>query len=328
MLDILPCSYSRIPAALGTLDVLFLQLAGPDDMGRLSLGVAHEYLVPLIDQAKCVVAEINARTPWTFGTMPIDKARVHYTIRTDRALPEMKPAAAGETERRIADIVAGLIPDRAVLQLGLGQIPDAVLSALSGHKDLGIHSGAITDKVADLMETGVITNNFKAIDHGITVAGVLLGSERLYRFANRNPTVHLRSVQYTHDPAVLASIERFTAINSAIEVDVTGQINAEVAAGAYVGAVGGAGEFLRGAACAPGGLPIVALPATTADGRTSRIVATLSGPVSTARCDAGIIVTQFGVADLRGCSLRERAQRMIGIAHPDFQEELARTLWK
>src|SRR5690606_34878605 len=187
-------------------------------------------------------------------------------------------------------------------------------------RDLGGHSGLIRDAVADLMEAGVITNARKSLDRGRSVGGMLMGTRRLFSFAHRNPAVQLRETGYTHDLSVLAAQDRLVAINSAVEVDLSGQISAELVAGDYVGAVGGAVDFLRGAARSKGGLPIVALPSTA--GSTSRIVPALSGPVSTARADAGLVVTEYGVADLRGQPLRSRYERMLAIAHPDHRRAL------
>lgn len=230
-------------------------------------------------------------------------------------------------EAAIAHRVAGLVEDGATLQLGIGTVPEAVLAALGAHRDLGIHSGVIGDGVADLMQQDVITNRRKSIDAGKTITGMALGSQRLYRFLDQNRHVGFRPADYTHDIDVLAQLERFVAINSALEVDLTGQMNAEVAEGVYVGAVGGAVDFLRGAARSRSGVPIVTLPSRA--GRCSRIVARLNGPVTTVRSDAGLIVTEYGVADLRGASLETRVERMLAIAHPDQRaalEKEAKTL--
>jgi acetyl-CoA hydrolase len=193
---------------------------------------------------------------------------------------------------------------------------------LHGHRDLGLHTGAVTDGIAQLAQAGVLTNAQKSIDRGVGVGGILMGSDILRRWAECNPQLELRATDYTHDPVVLAKSHKLAAINAAIEVDLTGQINAEVAAGCYVGAVGGAVDFLRGAARSYGGLPIVALPATAKG--ASRIVAQLSGPVSTPRSDAGLIVTEHGVADLRGQPLSRRVRRLIAIAAPEHRESLER----
>jgi acyl-CoA hydrolase len=325
-LDILPVHYSQLPALIQSgrlkIDVLMLQLAPTNAAGNYSLSMAHEYLIPALAAARVVIAEVNEQAPWTFGERPVRDDDLDVIVRTSRAPLELHQPQPGEAELAIARHVAELIEDGATLQFGLGALPEATLAALTGRRDLGIHSGAIGDKAAELMEAGVITNARKSIDRGITVAGVMFGSRRIQRFCHRNPAVQFRSNAYTHNADVLARIERFVALNTAIEVDLSGQINAETAGGVYVGAVGGALDFLRGAQRSKGGLPIVALPSTA--GKASRIVAKLSGPVSTPRSDAGIIVTEYGVADLRGAPLSERKQRMIAIAHPSMREQLER----
>ena len=323
-LDILPVHYSQIPALIQSgrlkIDVLMLQLAPADAAGNYSFSMAHDYLIPALAAARVVIAEVNEQAPWTFGERPVREADLDYIVRTSRPPLELHHPQPGEAELGVARHVAGLIEDGATLQFGLGTLPEMILAALAGRRDLGIHSGAIGDKAADLMEAGVITNARKSIDRGVTVAGIMFGSRRIQQFCHRNPAVQFRSNAYTHNAGVLASIERFAALNTAIEVDLSGQINAEVAGGVYVGAVGGALDFLRGAHRSKGGLPIVALPSTA--GKSSRIVAKLSGPVSTPRSDAGFIVTEYGVADLRGAPLSERPRRLIAIAHPDFREQL------
>jgi acyl-CoA hydrolase len=324
-LDILPCHYSQFPQMMESgafpVDVLLLQLAPPDAQGRYSLSIAHEYLVPAIDRARVIVAEVNEQAPWTYGERYLLEEDLDFVVRTSRALPDSQAGGASETDQAIARNVAGLIEDGATLQLGLGAIPEAILTCLTNRRNLGIHSGTIGDKVAELMEAGVINNARKTIDTGKTIAGVMMGGRRIHEFAHRNEAIEFRSTRYTHDPDVLASIERFVAINSAVEVDLSGQINAEIAGGVYVGAVGGALDFLRGARRSLGGLPVIALPSTAGKG-ASRIVPSLNGPVSTPRSDAGIVVTEYGVADLRGLTLRQRRERMLAIAHPDYRSSL------
>lgn len=325
-LDILPCHYSQFPELIRSgrlkIDVLMLQIAPADANGNYSLSIAHEYLVPALDVARVVIAEINEQAPWTHGERMVRDSDLDYIVRTSRPPLELHQPEPGETELTIARNAAGLIEDGATLQFGLGVLPEAILAQLFDRRDLGIHSGTIGDKVAELTQIGVITNARKAIDRGTTVTGVMMGSRRIHEFTHHNPGVQFRSTEYTHDPEVFAQIERFVALNSAIEVDLTGQINAEVAGGVYVGAVGGALDFLRAAHRSKDGLPIVALPSVA--GKRSRIVARLSGPVSTPRSDAGVIVTEYGVADLRGLPLSQRVPRMIAIAHPDFREALQR----
>lgn len=282
--------------------------------------MADDYLSAAIDRARVVIAEVNDQVPWTHGTRTLTAADLDVIVFTSRPPAEIVKSVPGDAEERVAGHVAGLIEDGATLQLGLGALPEAIVARLADRRDLGVHSGQIGDAVADLMEAGVITGARKTVGRGRTVTGTLMGTSRLFRYADGNPAIELRDTRHTHDPEVLAAQERLVAINSAIEVDLSGQINAEVARGSYVGAVGGAIDFLRGAARSRGGLPIVALTSTAKS--ASRIVANLRGPVSTSRADAGIIVTEYGVADLRGLSLEERRARMLAIAHPDHRTAL------
>jgi acyl-CoA hydrolase len=322
-LDILPCHYSQLPGILREkIGILLLQLPPPDANGNFSLGLSHDYIVPLLDSARIVIAEINDQVPWLNGERTIAASDIEVMVETSRPLLEMPSRGFDDLDRAIAATVAGLIEDGATLQMGLGALPNAILSALAGHRHLGIHSGAIGDPVADLMEAGAIDNSQKGIDDGVTVTGLLLGTRRIFSFAERNPRILMRSIPYTHDIAVLGRLNKFAALNTAIEVDLTGQVNAEVADGVYLGAVGGAADFLRGAHRSRGGLPIVALRSRT--GGKAKIVAMLSGPVSTSRADAGLIVTEHGVADLRGLSIAERVKRMIAIADPGDREALGR----
>ncbi len=324
-LDVLPCHYSQLTDVLARkVDVLLLQLAPADAAGDYSLGLACEYLAPLLRTARVKIAEVNDQVPWTHGDGRLRDSDLDWVVHTSRPPLELLHPPATDVERSIARRVAALVEDGATIQLGLGALPEAILAELGDRRDLGIHTGALGDAAADLMRRGVVTNARKTVDRGVTVAGVLLGSRRLFDFAHRNPAVELRAVSSTHAAEVLARIDRFVAINAAIEVDLTGQVNAETARGVYVGAVGGAGDFLRGAARSRGGLPIVALQSTagTGAGAVSRIVRRLSGPVSTPRSDAGIVVTEHGVADLRGLTLAERARRLAAIAHPGFREAL------
>lgn len=327
-LAIIPSPYSMLPRLLTSrVDVLLLQLAPPDADGRFSMAAACEYLRPLVDSARLVIAEINDQAPATPGPHALTHADIDIIVHSSRPLAAMPSAEPGIAEKAIGELIAGLVEDGAVLQVGLGSLPDSALAALKGHRDLGVHSGLMTDGMVDLIENGIITNARKTFDTGISVTGLLAGSKRLTSLVHHNPDVALQETDYTHDLNVLARHERLTTINAAVEVDLTGQINAEEVAGRYVGAVGGAPDFLRGANLAARGRPIIALPATAKgrDRTVSRIVTKLSGPVSTARGDAGIIVTEHGSADLRGLSLAERRTRMIALAAPEFREELERS---
>ena len=305
-------------------DVLLLQLAPPDGDGRYSMSLAHEYLVPALEHARVVVAEINEQAPWTYGERYLTDGDIDVAIMTSHAPLDSPRSAPDAVALAIARNAAALVDDGSTLQIGLGTLPGLVLAQLRDRHDLGIHSGAIGDAVADLAELGCITNARKSIDPGVTVAGIMMGTARVHAFAHGNAAVQFRSSCYTHDAGVLARIERFVAINSALEVDLTGQINSEVANGVYVGAVGGAPDFLGGARNSRGGLPLVVLPSTS--GARSRIVAALNGPVTIPGDNEAVVVTEHGVADLRGLSARARAQKLIDIAHPDWRERLAESI--
>ncbi len=326
LLDILPCHYSQLPALIrsGRLpaDVVMLQVSPPDAQGRYSLGLANEYLFAALDRARVVLGEVNSNVPWTHSERHLRLEDFDLLVESDAPLSEMARSAPSEVEQAIGRNVASLIEDGATIQLGLGGIPEAVMNALGDRRYLGVHSGTIGDGVAALMEAGVVDNSRKEIDTGVTITGVMMGSARLSRFAHNNPRLQMRGTEYTHSSKVMAAFKRFVAINSAIEVDLTGQVNAEVAGGVYVGAVGGAIDFTRAAQASEYGVPVLALPSMA--GKHSRIVASVSGPVSTARSDAGVIVTEYGIADLRGLSLTQRIGPLIRIAHPDHREALER----
>ncbi|HUC25372.1 MAG TPA: acetyl-CoA hydrolase/transferase C-terminal domain-containing protein [Streptosporangiaceae bacterium] len=323
-LDILPAHYSELPRILSRgplkVDVLFLALppAGPD--GSYGLGLAADYVATLVGHARTVIAEVNDRVPDIGCDRRLSRDEIDVLVHVSRPPPEYPAAQARGVEEAIAAQVAKLIPDGATIQLGIGAIPSAIASRLRGHRDLGVHTGVSTDAIAELIEAGVVTGARKSLDPGLVVTGFLMGTRRLIAHAAADASIQLRDSRYTHDPAVLAAQHKLIAINSAIEVDLTGAVNCETAAGRYVGAVGGATDFLRGAARSHGGVPVIALPSTA--GAASRIVAELSGPASQARADAGVIVTEYGVADLRGLTLSQRRDRMLAIAHPDHAEAL------
>ena len=326
-LDILPSHYSTFGDLIRSralqVDVLMLQLSPPDAAGSYSMSLACDYLAPAIATARVVIAEINAQAPWTFGSHALTAGDIDFAIHTSRPPLSAPMGLAQSTDSAIARHVASLIGDGATLQVGIGSLPEAILGQLSDRRDLGLHTGAMGDGAVALAQCGALTNARKSIDAGASVAAVLMGSGILNDFARRNPAVQLRSTDYIHSLAVLASIDALVAINSAIEVDLTGQVNSEVANGVYVGAVGGGVDFMRGAQASTGGLSIIALPSRVGDGNIGRIVARLDGPVSAARSDAAVIVTEHGIADLRGASLSRRIERMISVAHPELREQLA-----
>lgn len=328
VLQIIPCHLSQLPSyfldGIVGCDVLFLHLSAPDDDGNCSYSLANDYLQFAMRRARVVVAEVNDQAPWTYFDGQLDPSRIDYVVRVSRPVMQLDPAPFGRVEEAIAGHIGEYVGDGATVQIGIGAVPDAVMAGLGDRRDLGFHSGLMSDRVADLMDRGVITNARKPIDTGISVAGTLRGTKRLYDFAHKNRALRLHTLMHTHRPEILAQLGNIIAINSAVEADLTGQINAEVADGVHLGAVGGQCDFGRGALMADQGRSIIAFPATARGGKISRIVSRLSGPVTTARSDADLIITEFGVADLRGQPLDERAKRMVAITHPNFREQLER----
>ena len=328
-LQVLPSHMSQLPGLIadGTLpaDVVLIQLSAPAPSGEYSFGLANDYLIDAMRRARVVIAEINDQVPWTCGSEQLAQLRIDCIVRTSRPLLELQPAPIGDIERRIGAHAAQFIGDGAVLETGIGAIPDAILSALHDRRDLGVHSGMIGDSMAALIEAGVVTNARKNIDRGFSTAGVLFGTRRLYDLARANPQLRLCPVRHTHDVQVMGSLDNFTAINSAIEVDLTGQVNAELVGHDYLGAIGGQVDFIRGAWRSRGGRSIIALPAAAKGNTLSRVVDRFAaGVTTTPRSDADVIVTEWGAAELRGRTLAERMRRMIAIAHPDFRETLER----
>lgn len=317
-LDIVPAHYSDLPRL--PVDVVFLSLPPPRPDGTFGLGLGADYVASLLGPARVVIAELNDQVP-DLSSERLRPDQLDVIVRVSRPPAEYPAAASRDIEAAVADHVADLVPDGATIQFGIGSMPSAIARRLRGHRDLGVHSGMITDAVAELIEAGVVTGACKSVDRGLVVTGFLMGTQRLMRLAAAEPAITLRDTRYTHDASVLAAQAKLIAINSATEVDLTGQVNTETAAGQYVGAVGGAVDFARGAARSPGGVPVIALPSTA--GPVSRIVARLSGPTTLARADTGVIVTEHGVADLRGLTVAQRRDRMLAIAHPDHRQALA-----
>ncbi len=323
-LGILPCHYSELPRVLGSgplragVVMLSLPPAGPD--GSFGLGLGADYLATLVGTASVVIAEVNDQVPDVGCARRLGQDEIDVIVPVSRPPAEYPDTPPREVEAAIAGHIAGLVPDGATIQLGIGSMPSAVARYLGDHRDLGVHSGMISDAVGWLIEAGVVTGARKSVDRGLVVTGFLMGTRSLIERAAADQVVVLRDTAYTHDPAVLAAQHQLVAINSATQVDLTGQANTETAAGRYVGAVGGAADFARGAARSRGGIPVLALPSTA--GRISRIVAGLDGPATLSRADAGVVVTEYGVADLRGLTLSQRRARMIAIAHPDHKEAL------
>lgn len=327
-LDIIPCHVGQIAGFINVgiidCDVAFVQVSPADADGNHSYGLINDYVQAAVAKARVVVAEVNDQVPFTFCDALLPGDRIDYLVDVSRPPVEVRPAAIGETDLAIAAHASGYIHDGTVLQIGIGAVPDAITRLIADRRDLGVHSGMIGDGLVDLTEAGALTNARKPFETGISVTGALIGTRRLYDFAHRNPAVGLRSSARTHADAVLTSIPNLVTINSAIEVDLTGQVNAEQAGPAYMGGTGGQVDYVRAGNRSPGGRSIIALPATAAGGKASRIVPALTGPVTTARSEVDVIVTEYGAAELRGRSLAERARRMVAIAHPDFREDLDR----
>jgi acyl-CoA hydrolase len=330
-LAIVPCHGSQVATMIeqGLIgcDVALVQVSPPDANGNHSFGLIGDFVAAAVKKARVVIAEVNERVPFTLGDAVLPAARIDCAVRVDRDPCELPAAAIGDTDLAIARAVAGYVDDGATLQVGIGAVPDAVLRLLRDRRDLGIHSGMIGDGLVDLVEAGVITNARKPMDRGTSITGALIGTRRLFTFADRSRAIGLRNSAYTHAPAVLSRLQQLVTINSAIEVDLTGQVNAEQSGSQYLGGTGGQVDFVRAGARSPGGRSIIALPATARGGKISRITARLSGPVTTARSEVDVIVTEFGAAELKGQSLAERARRLAAIAHPDFREELERTAY-
>lgn len=325
-MDVLPAHYSALPdlVARGVvkIDVALVQLAPDGGAHRLSPMI--DYVAEAIPLARTVIAEINDQAPSMIGEAAVEAGDVDHVVRVSRPLPELSSVPASPVARAIGEHVARLVPDRATIQVGLGALPDAVLECLASKRDLGMHSGTIGDGVANLVEAGVITNRHKPIDTGLCVTAGLLGTQRLYRWGHRNPLLRLRSPRYTHDHLVLAQIPQLIGINSTLEVDLTGQMNAEVAGSRHIGLIGGHTDFMRGCMRSRNGRGVVVLQSTTRDGAASRIVAKLSGGiVTTSRSDADVVVTEYGIAELRGRTVSQRAAALIAIAHPDHRKSLA-----
>jgi acyl-CoA hydrolase len=326
--DYVPVFLSEVPHLFERgalpLDVVFANVTPPDAHGFCSLGVSVEAMHAAIGAATTVVVQFNRAMPRTLGESFIHVDDIDFAVEVDVPPYEHAAAPIGDVERRIGRYVAELIPDGATLQLGIGGIPAATALALTDHRDLGIHTEMFTDAVVDLVEKGVVNGSRKERNRGKIVTAFLMGTQRLYDFVTDNPMVEMRSVDFTNDTHVIRSFATMTAINSAIEVDLTGQVVADSIGGRIYSGVGGQMDFIRGAALATNGRPIIALPSTAAGGSVSRITPQLApgAGVVTTRAHVRTVVTEWGVAELFGRSLDERAAALIGIAHPDHRDRL------
>jgi acetyl-CoA hydrolase len=327
--DFVPVFLSEIPALIrgGTVpvDVALIQVSPPDEHGFCSYGVGVECTKAAAESARTVVALVNQQMPRSLGDAFIHVSRLTHVVEVDRPVLELPQVTeVGEVARNIGRHVADLIEDGSTLQMGIGEIPDAVLLFLHEKKDLGIHTEMFSDGVVELFESGVVTGEAKTLHKGKIIASFVLGSQKTFDFLDNNPFVEFHPTEYVNDPFVIAQNEKMVAINSAIAVDITGQVCADSMGKNIYSGFGGQVDFIRGAARSRGGRPIIALRSTARDGAISRIVDTLtegSGVVTT-RADVHYVVTEYGVANLHGRSLRERAAALIECAHPDFREGL------
>jgi acetyl-CoA hydrolase len=333
--DFTPILLSEFPLlfkrGLLPLDVALIQVSPPDEHGFCSLGVEVGPTKTAAETSKVLIAEVNEQMPRTLGDAFIHIGRIQHIVPVNYPIPELAMSEDGPSDivEQIAGHIAGLIPDGATMQLGIGAIPDAVLKYLFDKKDLGIHTELFSDGVIDLVNAGVLTNARKTLHPGKIVAGFLMGSRRLYNWVDDNPMIELHRTEYVNDPFVIAQNERMVAINSAIEVDLTGQVCADSIGPKLYSGVGGQLDFIYGASRSKGGVPIIALPSTVTmkDGAVlSKIAAMLrhGAGVVTSRNHVRYVVTEFGVAELYGKTIRQRAQALINIAHPQFREQLTR----
>lgn len=328
--DFVPIFLSDIPALFTSgrvpLDVAVLQLSPPDRHGMCSLGTSCDAAKAAAESARIVIAEINEQMPRTHGNNVLPFERIHAFIATDRPLAEHQPEPESSVEGRIGELVAGLVEDGSTLQMGIGGIPDAVLSRLHHKRDLGIHTEMFSDRVVDLVEAGVVTNRVKTVSQGRLVTSFVTGTRRLFDFVHDNPLVSFHPCDWTNDTAVIRKNPRVVAINSALQVDLTGQVCADSLGHRIFSGIGGQLDFIRGAALSPGGKPVIALPSTAAGGRVSRIVAQLDpgAGVVTTRGHVHWVVTEFGAVNLHALTVRERAEALISIAHPEFRAGLQR----
>jgi 4-hydroxybutyrate CoA-transferase len=306
------------------IDVALIQCTPPDDYGYMSLGTGIDVSLTGANYAKHLVVEVNDQCPRTLGDSFIHVSKAHSIVEVSHPLAEYKKCQITEVHHSIARHVAGLIPDGATLQTGIGGIPEAVLLALRGHKDLGVHSEMFSDEIIDLIELGVVNNERKTIHPHKVIAGFVLGTRKLFDFIHNNPIFEFHPTRYTNDPFVIAQNDRMVSINSALEVDLTGQVCADSIGNLPFSGIGGQVDFIRGAARSKGGVPVIALSSTAKSDTISRIVPTLKpgAGVVTSRGDVHYVITEYGVAYLHGKNLRQRAEGLISIAHPSFRDSL------
>ena len=325
--DFFPCFFKDVPKLLGDIfpvDVAVIQVSTPDEDGYCSFGVSCDYTKAAAEKASVVIAEMNDIMPYVGGNNKIHLSKLDHIIPCANLIPEIPLPKITEVEKEIGKHCASLIDDGSTLQLGIGAIPDAVLLFLKKKKDLGIHTEMFSDGVVDLVEAGVITGKKKTLHPEKLVATFLMGTRRLYDFVDHNPDVELYPVSYVNDPLVIARNSKMVSINSCIEVDLMGQVASETIGLKQFSGTGGQVDYVRGTALAPDGKSIMAMPSTAAKGTTSRIVPFLAegAAVTTSRNEVDYVVTEYGIAKLKGKTLQQRAESLINIAHPDFRKSL------
>lgn len=326
--DFTPCFFHEVPNFFkdGSLpvDVVLMQVTPPDEDGYVSLGVSVDYTLGAARNSKKIIAQVNNMLPRTGGESKLHVSEIDCFVEHDEPIFELKPPTIGDVERAIGENCAKLIDDGDTLQLGIGAIPDAVLLFLKDKKDLGIHSEMISDGVLELVKAGVITNSKKSIHKGKSIVTFLMGTQKLYDYVDNNPEVELYPVDYVNNPVVVMKNDNIVAINSCVQVDLMGQVASESVGLKQISGTGGQVDFVRGAAMAKNGRAIMAMPSTAAKGTVSKIVPFLDegAAVTTLRTDVDYVVTEYGIASLKGKSLKDRAKQLIDIAHPNFRESL------
>lgn len=325
--DFTPVYFSEIPSLLREdlrPNVTLLQCSPPDAHGYVSLGVSVDYTKPAAEASDLVIAQVNQNMPRTLGDSFLHVTQIGCLVEADTPVIELAPPKIGDVERGIGENVASLVRDGDTLQLGIGAIPDAVLLFLKEKNDLGIHTEMFSDGVVELVEAGVITNKAKTLHRGQSVATFLMGTRRLYDYVSDNPAVAMYPVDYVNDPYVIGQNDNLVSINSCVQVDIMGQVVSTSAGLRQISGVGGQVDFVRGANLSKGGRAIMAMPSTTGKGKISKIVPFLDqgSAVTTTRNEVNYVITEYGIAKLKGKSLRQRAEALIRIAHPDFRDEL------
>ena len=330
--EFVPAHFSQLERTFASWNprVLFTQVTPPNEEGYVSMGVSVDFTRAMVDICPLVIAQVNPNMPWTGGDAVIPVTAIHAFVEQASDIPEIPEATTvSETDRAIAGHIAGLVNDGDTLQIGVGSVPDTVLSMLTGHKHLGIHTELGSTGIMNLMKKGVIDNSRKTVDPGKVVCTLMGGTREFYDFVDHNDDFVMRRSSYVLNPAVICQQKNMVAMNAAIEVDLYGQVCSEMIGGKQYSGIGGQVDFLRGAMMAEGGRSIICLPSTAARGTKSRIVPRLGigNAVTASRCDVMYIVTEYGVAQMWGNSNRERARQLIAIAHPDFREQLERDFY-